>query len=122
MKKLVIVVGLLVVPLIGYCQSPGDRIVFSEAYKQTVNTKVERTVVTQTVNKQIQEQNEIQRILKIKLEAEPICNLIVKDMQNKDENKFICILKAIFIGGKLPWETDLQYKNKLEHSYLIDLK
>ena len=68
MKKLVIVVGLLVVPLIGYCQSPGDRIVFSEAYKQTVNTKVERTVVTQTVNKQLQEQNEIQRILKIKLE------------------------------------------------------
>lgn len=122
MKKLVIVVSLFVVPLIGYCQSPGDRIVFSEAYKQTINTKIQRTVISQTINKQVLEQNEIMRILKIKLEAEPICNLIVKDSTNKEQDKFICILKAIFIGGKLPWETDLQYKNKLEHSYLIDLK
>lgn len=121
MKQIVVISAILFIPLMGYCQSPGDRIVFSEAYKQTINTKVERTVVTQTVNKQLQEQNEIQRILKIKLEAEPICNLIVKDMTNKEDNKFICILKAIFIGGKKPWETEEQYINKLKHSYLIDL-
>lgn len=120
MKKLMIVANLLIIPLIGYCQSPGDRIVFSEAYKQT--TKTIRYNIEPKVTKQVLEQNEIMRILKIKLEAEPICNIITKNSVNRENDKFICLIKAIFLGGKLPWETNLQYKNKLEHSYLIDLK
>ena len=121
MKQIVVISAILFIPLMGYCQSPGDRIVISEAYKSTIPTKVERSVIQITLDKQIQEQKKIETILNIKQEAEPLCENIVKDSTNKEQDKFICILKAIFIGGKKPWETEEQYIDKLNHSYLIDL-
>lgn len=121
MKKLLVLVSLMFVSVLVFAQSPGDRMITSEAFKQYINTKQLTDTLQKAVEKakleQLKKQKEQEeRMLKIKKEAEPICSEIVKDKENKEDKKFVCILKAIFLGGKFPWETDEEYRFRLEMS------
>lgn len=122
MKKIIIVVSMLLVAVCGYCQSPGDRMIASEGFKYFANIKqVQDTLQNQVEQEQlkaIKQKEQEDRILAIKKEAEPICIELVSNDENKEEGQFICILKAVFLGGKFPWETKEEYKNRLQISGL----
>lgn len=121
MKKTIIILGLILIPSLGFCQSPGDRMIASEGFKYFVNVKQ----ITDTLQRKVEEQQLQQikdkkakedKILAIKKEAEPICVEITKEFSNKEESRFLCVLKAIFLGGKFPWETKEEYRTRLEIS------
>jgi len=123
MKSIIIVVILLLISVCGYCQSPGDRKITSEGFKYFVDTKVlEELLQKSATQAQLDSSNkpteQEQKVLEIKKESEPICVEISKDKSNKEESTFICILKAIFLGGKFPGESDEQYKLRLQISTL----
>lgn len=119
MKKTIIILGLILMPLLGFCQSPGDRMIASEGFKYFANVKqitdtLQRKVEAQQLQQIKDQKANEDKILAIKKESEPICIQITTD----EESKFICILKAIFLGGKFPWETEEEYKVRLQVSKL----
>ena len=122
MKKLIILI-ILLLPISIFAQSPGDRMVVSEGFKGVGNTQH----LTDTLQRKIEEAKlkaikeqkaKEKKVIAIKKEAEPICTELTKDDKNKDDSKFLCILKAIFLGGKFPWETEQEYKLRLQVSTL----
>ena len=122
MKK-IIILALLILPISIFSQSPGDRMIVSEGFKGTVNTQH----LTDTLKRKIEEAKlkaikeqkaKEKKVIAIKKEAEPICTELTKDDKNKEDSKFLCILKAIFLGGKFPGESDEQYRLRLEVSTL----
>lgn len=121
MKKIIIIISLLLVAVCGYCQSPGDRMIASEGFKYFANVKqitdtLQRKVEKQQLQKIKDQKTKEDKILAIKKEAEPICVEITKEFSNKEESQFLCVLKAIFLGGKFPWETKEEYRVRLEIS------
>ena len=121
MKKIIIIISLLLVAVCGYCQSPGDRMIASEGFKYFANIKqIQDTLQKKVEQAQLdslkQQKEQEQKIIKIKKEAEPICIDITKNDKNKEDSKFICILKAVLLGGRFPWETKEEYRIRLEIS------
>lgn len=96
MKK-IILLTLLVLPLSVLAQSRGDRLVGTYGFKLQPS-KIDTTKIQRKV---IQAKN------KVKIEK-------AKELTKKHctDNKctFKQVLKAIFLGGKFPWETDEQYR------------
>ena len=112
---------MLWLPVSIFAQSPGDRMVASEGFKYFANVKKITDTLQRKVEKQQLQQIKDQKtkedkILAIKKEAEPICVEITKEFSNKEESQFLCVLKAVFLGGKFPWETKEEYRVRLEIS------
>lgn len=102
MKKL-LVIAVLVTPLLAFGQSRVDTMMGSYGFKLALQPKS----VTQ-----MDLQNNIQRQIvkqQIKAKVEKAKKLTKKHCT---ENKctFKQVLKAVFLGGKFPWETDKDYQ------------
>lgn len=120
MKKLIIL-SMLLLPITVFAQSPGDRMIAREGFKYFANTKEITDILQRKIEEEQLQQLKDQKakedkVIEIKKEAEPICIEITKNDENKEDSKFICILKAIFLGGKFPWETNEEYRVRLEIS------
>ena len=112
---------MLLLPITVFAQSPGDRMIVSEGFKNMINTKAVENSLKKANEKAKLEQAKKQKqqeekAVKIKKEAEPICIEITKNSKNKEDSKFVCLLKAIFLGGKTPWESEQDYKLRLQMS------
>ena len=120
MKKLIIL-SILLLPITVFAQSPGDRMIASEGFKNMINTKAigdslkkaNEKIKLEQAKKQKQQE---EKVVKIKKEAESICIEITKNDKNKEDSKFVCILKAVLLGGKYPWESEQDYKLRLQMS------
>ena len=104
-----------------FAQSPGDRMITSEGFKNMINTKaiedsLKKADEKAKLEKAKKQKQQEEKAVKIKKEAEPICIEITKNDKNKEDSKFICLLKAIFLGGKSPWESEQDYKLRLQMS------
>ena len=102
MKK-VLVIAVLVTPLLAFSQSRVDTTIGSYGFKLALQPKS----VTQ-----MDLQNNIQRQIvkqQIKAKVEKAKKLT---KENCTENKctFKQVLKAVFLGGKFPWETEKDYQ------------
>lgn len=122
MKKIIILIALLL-PISIFAQSPGDRMIASEGFKNMINIKAVDNSLKKANEKAKLEQAKKQKqqeekVVKIKKEAEPICVELTKNDKNKEDSKFVCILKAVLLGGKFPWESDSEYKLRLKISTL----
>lgn len=106
MKK-IITLGLLLLPLTIMAQSRVDRLVGTYGFKtkpiQIDSTTIERQVLRQlhTRYKQIP-LIEDDRVVKARELTKKYCT--------NNKCTFKQILKAIFLGGKFPWETDKDYQ------------
>ena len=116
MKK-IIIITLLIAPITLLAQSRGDRIVGTYGFKvSTVKTekpKVDSVSLQKHLERKIFRQLELNaRYQKIPLIED---NRIVKAKEltkehcNDNKCTFKQVLKAIFLGGKFPWETQEQY-------------
>ena len=96
MKK-IILLTLLVLPLTILAQSRGDRLVGTYGFKlqpsKVDTTKIQRKVIQ----------------AKHKAKVEKAKNL-TKEKCSDNKCTFKQVLKAIFLGGKFPWETDKDYQ------------
>jgi len=120
MKKLIILIALLL-PISIFAQSPGDRMIASEGFKNMINTKaiedsLKKADEKAKLEKAKKQKQQEEKVVKIKKEAEPVCAELTKNDKNKEDSKFVCILKAVLLGGKLPWESDSEYKLRLKMS------
>ena len=116
MKK-IIIITLLIAPITLLAQSRGDRVVGTYGFKvSTVKTekpKVDSVALQKQLERKIFRQLELNaRYQKIPLIED---NRIVKAKEltkehcNDNKCTFKQVLKAIFLGGKFPWETQEQY-------------
>lgn len=121
MKKLMVLIVVVFTSVLVYSQSPRVEVkVTKDGFGNTFQQKAVSDTLQQALQQSIEEQQrkaaaqkaEEERILAIKKEAEPICKQITKT----EDSKFLCIVKAIFLGGKFPWESETQYKLRLEVS------
>lgn len=122
MRKLAVLLVLCAVAsLVGHAQSPRVEVQMTKfGFGQFFQQKAVSDSLQQALQQSVEEQQrkaaaqkaEEERILAIKKEAEPICKQITKT----EDSKFLCIVKAIFLGGKFPWESEAQYKLRLEVS------
>lgn len=104
MKRLV-VLGLVLLPVMVFSQSRADVMIGSEAFKKAfqpksnLQTKVERKVVQQ------QHKAKIEKAKKL-----------TKEKCSDNKCTFKQVLKAIFLGGKFPWESEKDFlkRKKME--------
>ena len=105
--KQVVVVVMLLCPVLALAQSRGDMVVISDAWKSTTpkvsatkKEKKQKVNIKKTLKKAVKENIAKKEEEKKKKELE---------LQKRKE-----IFKAVFLGGKLPCETEEQYKARLE--------
>ena len=98
MKRLV-VLGLVLLPVLAFSQSRADVMIGSEAFKKAfqpksnIQTKVERKVLQQEHKAKVEKAKKL-----------------TKEKCSNNKCTFKQVLKAIFLGGKFPWETENQYR------------
>jgi len=120
MKKLMVLIVVVFTSVLVYSQSPRVEVkITKDGFGNTLQQKAVSDTLQKVLQQSVEEQQkaaaqkaEEERILAIKKEAEPICKQITKT----EDSKFLCIVKAIFLGGKFPWESEAQYKLRLEVS------
>lgn len=106
MKKLLVTI-LLVLPLAVLAQSRGDRLVGTYGFK-VQSTKVDSTAIERQVLRQLHTRYkqipliEDDRVIKAKE--------LTKEKCSDNKCSFKQVLKAIFLGGKFPWETNKDYQ------------
>lgn len=96
MKK-IILLTLLVLPLSVLAQSRGDRLVGTYGFKLQPS-KIDTAKIQRKV---------IQAEYKTKIEK---AKKLTKEKCSDNKCIFKQVLKAIFLGGKFPWETDKDYQ------------
>ena len=98
MKRLV-VLGLVLLPVLAFSQSRADVMIGSEAFKKAfqpksnIQTKIERKVLQQEHKAKVEKAKKL-----------------TKEKCSNNKCTFKQVLKAIFLGGKFPWETENQYR------------
>ena len=106
MKKLVTAV-LLICPVFALAQSRGDRIVVRDAWAITAKTpnttKVKKNAVRNRRQIKIIDEKVLRKAIQDSIER--------KDLEIQRRKQ---ILKAIFLGGKFPWESEEDYKLRLQ--------
>lgn len=105
MKKLIITI-LLVLPLTIMAQSRGDRLVGTYGFKQN---KSLNDSITNQVNRQLAH-NRLSKIPLIEDDRVVKSKELTKKHCTNNKCTFKQVLKAVFLGGKFPWETKEQYK------------
>lgn len=108
MKK-VLVTAVLVTPLLAFGQSRVDTTIGSYGFKLALQPKsVTQMDLQNNIQRQIVKQQTKAKVEKAKKLTKEHCT----------ENKctFKQVLKAVFLGGKFPWETEEQYKDRLQRS------
>ena len=106
MKK-IIIITLLILPITLLAQSRGDRLVGTYGFKAN-------SVKTDTISKKIE--NQVRRTIarqKIPLiENDRVVKAKELTKEHCKDNKctFKQVLKAVFLGGKFPWESNEQYR------------
>ena len=104
MKK-IIIITLLVMPITLLAQSRGDRVVSTYAFKQN---KTLNDTITNKVNRQLA-YNRFNKIPLIEDDRVVKAKELTKEHCNNNKCTFKQVLKAIFLSGKFPWETQEQY-------------
>jgi len=105
MKK-IIILGLLLLPLTVMSQSRGDRLVGTYGFKQ--NKSLNDSIANQ-VNRQLA-YNRLSKIPLIEDDRVVKSKELTKKHCTNNKCTFKQVLKAIFLGGKFPWETDKDYQ------------
>ena len=103
MKKIILLalLVLLVLPLTVLAQSRGDRLVGTYNFKLQPS-KIDTTKIQRKV---------IQAKHKAKVEK---AKKLTKEKCSDNKCTFKQVLKAVFLGGKFPWETEEQYNDRLQ--------
>lgn len=120
MKKIIIITLLvtsLIAPITLLAQSRGDRIVGNYGFKvnsvKTEKPKVDSTTLQKNLEHKIFRQLELnahyQKIPLIEDDRVVKAKELTKEHCNNNKCTFKQVLKAIFLGGKFPWETQEQY-------------
>ena len=112
MKK-VIILAVMFIPLTALGQSREDRLVGTYGFK-VQPVKVDTTAIQKHIERKIFRQLELNaRYKKIPLiEDDRVVRAKALTKKHCTDNKctFKQVLKAVFLGGKFPWETDDQYR------------
>ena len=108
MKK-VLVIAVLVTPLLAFGQSRVDTTIGSYGFKLALHPK---SITQKDIQNSIQRQVIRQQIRAKVNEAKKL----TKEKCTDNKCTFKQVLKAVFLGGKFPWETEEQYKDRLQIS------
>lgn len=108
MKKLLLT-AILVTPLLAFCQSRVDTMMGSYGFKLALQPK---SVTERDLHNNIQRQI-VKKQTKEKVEK---AKKLTKEHCTDNKCTFKQVLKALFLGGKFPWETEEQYKDRLKRS------
>lgn len=104
MKK-IIIITLLMLPITLLAQSRGDRLVGTYAFKQN---KVLNDTITNQINRQLAH-NRFKKIPLIEDDRVVKAKELTKEHCKDNKCTFKQVIKAVFLGGKFPWETQKQY-------------
>ena len=108
MKKL-LVIAVLATPLLAFCQSRVDTTIGSYGFKISMQPK---SITEKDLQNNIQRQI-VKQQTKAKVEK---AKKLTKEHCKDNKCTFKQVLKAVFLGCKFPWETEEQYKDRLQRS------
>jgi len=106
MKK-IIIVGILLLPVAVLAQSRGDRLVGTYGFK-TKPVQVDTAAIERQIVKQLNAR--YKKIPLIEDDRVVKAKELTKEHCANNQCTFKQVLKAVFLGGKFPWETTEQYR------------